>query len=208
MIPIKTSKNLSISNKNQYIDKIFQSIIDTNHNSDDLILVISIEQNDISFREFSNFLTTIDHIYGRFYRKGFMSYAMSQNEHLTASEIRFGSLEIIIEDILKKLSVHNAIYFYLMIKYLPAAISQGTEIVKNLTESFKNYEDGRFIRIQRKSLSKELRKDALLKNLTDDEIKKLTRNLTAKYAKDKKGLKKAAKFAAQKLLDVQLRKRK
>jgi hypothetical protein len=144
-------------------------------------LIISISNTDISFRALGNFLMTIDDFYGRFYKKGFLSYSKTQKDHLKASEIKQGSIEIIIEEILKKLSVHDTIYFFLMIKYLPAAIKGGSEVLKNLTESFYNYENAQLVSLQRKSLNKELRKDELLKSLTDEEIKRLNRNLAAKY---------------------------
>jgi hypothetical protein len=95
-----------------------------------------------------------------------------------------------------------------MIKYLPAVFKETSEAIKNLTEAWNNYENARKVRLERKNLGKELRKEELLKNLSDDDIRKLTRSLINRYANEKKILKKAARFAAQKLLDVRLNKRK
>ena len=124
-----------------------------------------------------------------FTKRDFLVMQRPQKAHLKASEIKQGSIEIIVEEILKKLSIHDAIYFFLMIKYLPAAVKGGSEVLKNLTESFHNYENAQLVRSQRKSLTKELRKDEILGNLTDEEIRKLNRNLIAKYPNDKKKLK-------------------
>lgn len=174
----------------------------------DYDLIITLSNTDISFRELGSFLITIDDFYGRFYKKGFLSYAKTHKAHLKASEIRQGSIEIIVQEILKKLSIHDTIYFFLMIKYLPVVVKEGSEVLKNLTESFHNYENAQLVRLQRKSLSKELRKDEILENLTEEEIRKLNRNLTAKYPNDKKKLKTASKFASQKLLSVKIQKKK
>ncbi|RQO30974.1 hypothetical protein DBR32_09715 [Taibaiella sp. KBW10] len=206
MLPVKVIDRKPVQSKSKYLSKIFEVL--SEEEGDDFDLIISIEQYDISFRDFSHFLITIDHFYGRFYKKGFLSYAMSPYDHLRASEIRQGSIEIIIEDILKKISLNEVVYFFLMIKYLPAIFKETSEAIKNITEAWNNYENARKVRLERKNLSKELRKEELLKNLSDDEIRKLTRSLINRYANEKKSLKKAARFAAQKLLDVKFRKRK
>lgn len=208
MLPAKKSNTLLTTDRSNYLNKIAQSMFEQDSDGSDYDLIITLSDTDISFREFGSFLITIDDFYGRFYKKGFLSYAKTQKAHLKASEIRHGSIEIIVQEILKKLAIHDTIYFFLMIKYLPALIKEGSEVLKNLTESFHNYENAKLVRLQKKSLSKELRKDELLENLTDEEIRKLNRNLKAKYPNDKKKLKGASKFASQKLLSVQIQKKK
>jgi len=206
MLPIKITEIKPVKPKNDYLGKVFSAVREDDDSNFDLI--ISLEQHDISFREFSHFLITIDHLYGRFYKKGFLSYSMSPDVHLKASEIRQGSIDIIIENVFKKLSINNVVYFFLMIKYLPALFKETSETIKNITESWSNYENARKTRLERKNIRIELRKDELLKNLSDDEIKKLGRNLMDKYGKEKKSLKKAARFAAKKLLNVKLKQKK
>ena len=106
---------------------------------------------------------------------------MTESAHIKANEIRFGSIEIIIENLLSKLPLKEAVYFYLMIRHLPSGLKSISETVKNTTEAFYNYERARVVRQVRKSLRKNLRDDDLLKALTDDEIVKLEHNLQKRY---------------------------
>lgn len=206
MLPTKLIDPKFVPFRSKYLSRVFEAL--SIEERDKFDLIIQLKQYDVSLRDFSYFLTTIDHFYGRFYSRGFLSYAMLHDAHLKASEIRQGSVEIVIADIFKKMSVNDVIYFFLMLKYLPAVFKETSEVIKNITEAWSNYENARKVRLERKNLNKELKKDELLKNLSDEEIRKLTRSLIDRYAKEKKTLKKAAKFAAQKLLDVRLEKRK
>ncbi|NCD70042.1 hypothetical protein [Mucilaginibacter agri] len=196
-------------NKNQYLSKIATSLFsDEDYNDYKADLIISLEQSNLSFRDLSYFLLTVDHFYGRMYKKGFLSYSMTELVQLKADEIRQGSIEIIIEDILSKLPLKEAVYFYLLIKHLPSGLKSISETAKNFSETFYNYERAKVVRQARKSLRKNLKNDDLLKDLTDDEIVKLAQNLQKRYQIDTKLVEKASRFANEKLKGVTIKRRK
>lgn len=195
-------------NRNNYLTKIENSLFETTLNSDQEIdIIITIDNFDIGFRDFSAFLVVVDHFYGRSYRKGFQSYSMTERAHLRAFEIRQGSIEIVIADILKNLSVENAIYFYLLIKYLPSALKSISEATLNASETFYNYERAQLVRKVRKNLRKELISDEFLENLSDDEIFKLAAKLQKKYDLERKQIYKASAFADKKMKAIKVYKR-
>jgi hypothetical protein len=99
MLPAKLIDLKPAQAKSKYLSRVFETLSIEEGDNFDLIIVL--EQHDVSFRDLSHFLITVDHFYGRFYSKGFLSYAMSHDAHLKASEIRQGSIVIIIENILK-----------------------------------------------------------------------------------------------------------
>lgn len=197
------------SKRNQYIIKA-AAVLFTNHIVDDdqFDIVIILDNKDISFRDLSNFLLLVDHFYGRSITENFLSYALTQRLHLKASEIREGSIEIIIPDILKPLSVSSALFFYLLVKHLGAAIKVTSEATKNFSEAFYNYEKGQLLRTSRKGLKKSLSNEEALRDLDDKELKKIIQRLQKRYQQDSKYLNKASEFARDKLKDVKVVRRK
>lgn len=95
-----------------------------------LELVITIEDENISVREFSEYLALTDRVYGRMSREGLMSYAHREWGRLHIAKVNKGSLE----NILVFLQEHadKAIVLYLLLKNLP-------NIIKASTETFKTY---------------------------------------------------------------------
>lgn len=171
-------------------------------------LIITISDSDISFREYGTFLLIVDRFYGRLHSENFISYALSERSHLKISEIKKGSIVLLIQDILRLLQAEKALIFYLLIKFLPSSIKSGSEALLNVSKSYKNYEEGRLTRYIRKSLKEDLQEDEILKNLDEKSRGKLVKILSEKYLKEKKYLAAAAKFARKKLKDVELKKRK
>lgn len=200
MLPARRDKNI-------FLGKL-SDVIFANSNGEEVDLVISLHNTNVSLRDFSAFLLLIDHFYGRNYLKGFQSYSMTERLHLRASELRSGSIEIIFEAILKQLPVQQAVYFFLLIRYLPAALKSISETLLNSSEAFYTFEKTKLIRKMRKNSRMALREDQLLKNLNDDEISKLADTLQKKYDLDKKHIYKAAKFASEKMKAVKVQKRK
>ena len=200
MLPAKRDKNL-------YLAKLTNTLFNTDEN-EEVDLIISLENTNVSLRDFSAFLLLIDHFFGRTYRKGFLSYSLTEDVHLRAAEIRSGSIEIIIEQIIKYLPVSQAIYFYLLIKYLPSALKSLSESFLNTSDALYTFEKTRLVRRMRKDLRKELKDDEILESLSDEEIKKLAAELQKKYELERKHLFKGARFANEKMKFVKVQKRK
>lgn len=200
MLPARNERHL-------YLIKAANSVFE-NIGEDELEIVVSIDEKNISLRDFSAFLLLIDHFYGRNFQKGFQSYSMTKDVHLKASEIRVGSVEIIIEEILKYLPVKQAVLVFLLIKYLPSAIKSISESLLNTSEAFYNFEKTRLVRRMRKNLRRHLREDEILQSLSDEEISKLAEDLQKKYELDRRHIYKAGRFAADKMKSIKVRKRK
>lgn len=198
MLPIKIHKK-------KYLEKITKSLFQSNDNENiDFDIVIILENGNISFRDFSAFLLVIDHFYGRTYKKGFLSYSLTDSVHLKADKIREGSIEIVIQEILKKLSIQNSFYFFLLIRYLPVALKSISEALLNTSESWVNIEKAKLTRIVRKNLRNEIQADEIMRSLDKDEILKLAKELQKKYDLDRRHVYKAARFSKEKMKEVKL----
>lgn len=178
---------------------------DTDSYLNDLDIIIVLESDNLSFREFGAFLIVIDRFYGRFNKNGFTSYALSKDKHLIIKQVKSGSLEITIENLLEKLNPNNAIIFYLLIKFLPAVIKAGAEVLINLSEAYYNRKNAQLTRYIHKSLKSEIEEDEILKLLNSKEVKKLIDILGKRYLKEKKYLSASSNFARKKMKSVSFR---
>lgn len=171
-------------------------------------LLIILDNEDISLREFSAFLMIVDRFYGRFIEQSFYSYAMSEKKHLTISKIENGSAILIIEDILSLLHKEDALILYFLITFLPSAINSVSSSIKKLSTAYDTYEKARLKREIRKSLKTDLKNSEELKTLNEKDLSKLTELLEKKYLKEQKYIAKASKFASKKLKKVEFKKKK
>lgn len=171
-------------------------------------LLITLESNEISVREFGAFMFIIDRFYGRLASENFNSYALSEKKHLNFSTITSGSVVTTVGDILKLLTPEQTILFVLLVQFLPAAIKGGSQALLKVAEAYSEYEKGRLTRYIRKSLKSDLAEDELLGQLDEKSRAKLAELLEKRYSAEKKYLTAASKFARKKLKSVKLKKRK
>lgn len=196
---------LSRNRFSQTLINLFQQAIGI---EEDIRLEIEITSHDIVLRELSSFLLIIDHFYGRFDKNGYQSYASSHHKHLKADEIKVGSIVVVIEQIIEKLGKHNAVYFFLLIKFLPSIIKSTGELLLNISTAHLNYEKAKITRSIRKGLRQDLRNDELLQALNENEISKLAALLEKQYLKEKKLIRLASRLTRNNFLRVNFRKTK
>jgi len=92
-------------------------------------LVITIEDSNINVREFAAYLSLIDRVYGRLSSKGLHSYAHTESGQLEITEIRKGSIELIVSQLVSEFrGVAVLIVLWQVLKQL-----------KNVTAAFKEY---------------------------------------------------------------------
>ncbi len=194
---------LQKNNLQNELQRLYLSDLEENTEFD---LIITIDSDNISFRELGSFLLIVDRFYGRLTSSKFNSYALSEKKHLQISSITSGSTILTINDILKLMGNTNAVMLLLLIQFLGSALKAGGAGLVKIAEAYNKYEKGRLTRYIRKSLKEDVAQNDLLKNLNDKDRKKLTTLLEKKYTAEKKFLVGAAKFARKKLKRVEIKK--
>lgn len=180
-----------------------------------LDIVIKLDTQNMYARELGAFFSCLDHFYGRLDDRGFLSYSMTKRKQLVINEIRVGSWEVVIENILERYSVESIAKFFLLIKYLPSIVKGTTEGLKNISDIYVNYyvalekrEHLKDVRKARKSIRENIETDDQLKHLEKKDINRLAEVLEKAYRKDEKLVSQASPFAADKLKEIKIIKRK
>jgi hypothetical protein len=92
-------------------------------------LIITIEDSNINIREFAAYLAFIDRVYGKLSPKGLRSYSHQEWGQLEISEIREGSLELVISKIASEYKNVAALFvLWQILKQLP-----------NVTAAYKTF---------------------------------------------------------------------
>ena len=74
-------------------------------------------------REIANYLSLVDRFYGRLFARGVYAYGHQDRAQLEFAEIRSGSIEAIIREVIDDItSKQNLVIVFLLIKYLPNII--------------------------------------------------------------------------------------
>lgn len=172
-------------------------------------LIIRLKSENLTVREFSNYLSLIDKFYGRLFPKGVYSYGHSEIIQLRISEIRSGSIETIIKDVIDEVySKQNLVIVFLLMKYIPNIIKSSAEAAKNIAESFYYYEKAKQIREKRKNrknLREALKEDEKLHNLEKAHFEQLVKLLDSLYAMESKKIKRIIKTVETKVESINLR---
>jgi hypothetical protein len=133
-------------------------------------LVITIEDGNINVREFAAYLSLVDRVYGRLSPRGLNSYAHWETGQLEITEIRKGSIELIISQVISEFrGVAVLIVLWQVLKQLP-----------NVVAAFKDYQEGMLARQNRKRIKQEMKQEASLQKLKGkrfDELVTLVNNL-------------------------------
>ena len=150
-------------------------------------LLIRVDEKDLNLRELGAFLTYIDTIYGRFHSLGIYSYSHSRDKQLKITEIRKGSLDIIVSDIVEKIDPNTIAVIWLLLKYLPHTIS-------SISSSYSDYESGRLARLNRQHLKAQMKKDEKLSQLDNNRVNQLVKFVNAVCEKDRRKLPTVIRF--------------
>ena len=83
-------------------------------------LHIILDDTELWVRGFANFLELIDGFYGRSDPLGFRSYAHRRADQVEIAEVRRGSLELVISEIIAHTDTVAPVFIlYMLLKYLP-----------------------------------------------------------------------------------------
>lgn len=171
--------------------------------SDSFIEVsLRLADEGLELRDLSAFLELVDRIYGRLSEKGLQSYARREYGHLQVQEIRRGSWELILHEVIASGYSHALILVYLAVKFLPKTI-------ESIATSYNQIEQGRLARQQRKRIRAEMEQDAQLVKLSKERRNQLATLVEALHEKENERLYRATRFARRRLkgVSIQIRKR-
>jgi hypothetical protein len=137
-------------------------------------LVVNVDAEDLNLRDCSRFLTLIDRAYGRLLYGDLRKYAWDEMAQIRISEMRPGSWQLVLTQVLHVIPDPTAILvLYVLLKLLPRAVQQGADAVLKLSTAYKNYEQARLARANRKKLRKEMDEDEELRQLPTQRKKQL-----------------------------------
>ncbi|MGB3906794.1 MAG: hypothetical protein WBB22_17955 [Anaerolineae bacterium] len=159
-------------------------------------LCIALEATGIKARDLARYLSLIDHFYGRLDPQGLVSYAHRKEGHVELSDVRAGSVELIISEVLE--SGPKLVFLYIVLKYLP-------EFIRNLAGSFKDIEEARFTRLRRRELGDRMKQDAELAPISDSHKYQIVQALDRSYLLEPDNLPGAQRLAREKVRSIKLR---
>jgi len=159
-------------------------------------LIIRIRAENISVRQLAAYLNFIDKAYGRLTPRGIMHYARTSTYELTVTEIRHGSVEFVISNILSEsTSIKAIIIVGLLLKYLPS-------IIKSVLSSYRDYEEASLARIRRQQIREQIKKDKDLDKISNQQIYQLAIFLDNLYRTDMRDINKSHKFSKENIVKV------
>lgn len=174
-------------------------------------LIITVKDHSLNAREFGAYLSLADRIYGRISRAGLKTYSLLPHTQLQISEIRQGSIELVItEALLYFKDATLLLILWLFLKYFPAGIKTISEATKYFADSYKSIEEGRLVREHRQQLKEKMKQDELLQKLDDKQLSQLIVLLADLETAERKNLPAATRFAFKSVEAVRivLRKKK
>lgn len=158
-------------------------------------LIITVEETNINARELASYLSLMDSIYGRVSRGDFRSYSLNQYVQLEITEIRKGSIELVITEILSHFrDSFPLVILYIFLKYFPSGVKTISESTKNFADSYKSIEDARLVRENRKKLKAEMKRDEVLQHLDNKQINQLSALLASLEMTERRKLPAAMRF--------------
>lgn len=168
-------------------------------NSEKLELIIRLRTENISVREFAAYLNFIDKAFGRLTPEGIYSYSKTSKYELKITEIRHGSVEVIIANSLSHLvSIKALIVVGLLLKYLPG-------IIRLALSAYCDYEEIRLAKVRRQQIKEQITQDRKLSPLGNTQIKQLIKLLDILYGTDTRNLPKAHKFSKEAVIQVEFK---
>ncbi len=148
-------------------------------------LIITIEDSNINIREFAAYLAFIDRVYGKLSPKGLRSYSHQEWGQLEISEIREGSLELVISKIASEYKNVAALFvLWQILKQLP-----------NVTAAYKNFYEGVLARRNAKRIKEEMKREAYLQQLDKKRFNQLASLVNSLISSEKKNLSAPTRFA-------------
>ncbi len=165
---------------------------------DVIVLIISIEPKHINIKEFSSYLDFIYRIDGQMSSVGYLRYVHNPNVQIEISEIRFGSLQLFIQESLNSLDAEKLIIIWLALKFLPDTISRLMDAPNKMMDFLikrEEYLEKKDRRKFRKHIREVINEEIELSKLSKQQKEKLIDRLDQLYLRNAKKLVPTARFA-------------
>ena len=163
-----------------------------------LVLRLRLDDAQVPLRGLASYLAFIDRAYGRLHPGGLASYAQRRGEHVRLAQVRAGSLEAVLEQLLTNLDgATYLVVLYLLLKHLPA-------LVQALAEAYHDVQAGRLARAQEEAIRARLRAEPAVADLSEEERRRLARLLLELAEKERRHLPSAAAFGEAHLRALEL----
>lgn len=203
------------------IERISEAMLPDGLEQGDEIELVIICEPPFIVRDIVSYLRIADRMYGRLLDWNLHSYSQKPGIQLQVTEVRFGSMEIIIARQIAEFLTPLAI-LALLLKYLPDALKTSSEAYKNWKEAkyripaeseklnreaIKIDEETKVVILNRKKLEIELRNDEKLFGIEDKHLKQIPQMMKEIYSKELADLPKARKFAIDNVKEVKIQKR-
>ena len=159
-------------------------------------LIISVDANRLKARDLASYLSLIDHVYGRLDPKGLLSYAHRKEGHVELSDVRAGSVELVISGLIEHR--WTLVVLFLVLKYLPEAL-------RNLASAFKDYEEARLTRLRRRQLRDRVKQDDQLAPISNKHKEQIITLLDRIYVLEQDDLPGAQRLARERVRGIALR---
>ncbi len=163
---------------------------------DCLVLSIRTDCENLSLRDMAAYLELVDHVYGRLQPGGFRSYAMRPGEHLRVEQVRTGSVELLITEVLKAASPLTILW--LCLRYIPPAL-------ESVAKTFDSTQQGLLARENRKEIRRRMEQDEKLAGLPRERLNDLVALEQAVISKDQTLVPRAFRFSEEHVVDVDIR---
>lgn len=172
-------------------------------------LTISLEESSLNCREFGAFLSVIDSVYGRITRTNYYSYSHFEHGQLNISEVRKGSTELIVADVITQvIQVTPYVLLLLFIRYLGIGIKGASEVSKNFADSYKSTQEGKLAKLNQKKILQDMEADENLKDLTSSQRRQLINLLVELENVERKRIPAARRFVQKSVKEVKIARKK
>lgn len=168
-------------------------------------LIITLDDKNLNIKEFSAYLDFIYQTDGYLSNYGFLSYSKMPRVQLEITEVRQGSLVLIIEKLLNEIGGQNLMIIYLVLKFLPNVIKatlDGAEKYYSILDKREDYLEKKDKRKFRSPLKKAIFSDLELNSMSDNQKEKLAKQLNKFYKKNNLA---ASRFAQKFIKNIELK---
>lgn len=163
---------------------------------DRLGMIVRTDCCDLPIRDLAAYLQLMDNVYGRLQPSGFRSYVMRPAEYLRVEEVRAGSLELVITEILQTAPPILAVW--LCLKYVPPAL-------ESLAKAYDGVQQGLLAREKRMQIRQQMARDEKLAALSKEHRDDLAALAEAMLEKDQALIARAFRFSEEHVVEVELR---
>lgn len=192
--------------------KLAKLLFDKESNDDDTIeLIITINNEDVNFKELSSYFDLIYRLDGHLSEIGYLKYVHNPNAQIKIDDVRIGSWEIVIERLLKSIEADKLVIIYIALKYLPNVIQAVVDNVHkyyqvlDLREDFLEKKEKRE---KRKIIRELINHDSEFTNLEKKQKEKLIAILEELYDKSNAKTVPASRLAQKSIKGIKLKLKK